>query len=125
LTKGCETYDIVFDSVGKSTFSGCKGLLKPGGCYLSTVLTAGILLQMFWTSVFGSRRAMITFAGLRPAGDKARDLGFLKALAEAGAFKPIIDRTYSLEQMIEAHRYVDQGHKKGNVVVLPGHADIG
>ena len=125
FTKGGETYDIVFDAVGKSTFSGCKGLLKPGGCYLSTVLTAGILLQMLWTSVFGSRRAMITLAGLRPAGDKARDLVFLKELAEAGAFKPIIDRTYSLEQIIEAHRYVDQGHKKGNVVVLPGHADTG
>lgn len=120
FTRGGETCDIVFDTVGKSTFASCKGLLKPDGCYLSTVLTAGILLQMLWTSVIGSKRAMIMFAGLRPAGEKARDLVLLKELAEAGVFKPVIDRTCALQQMVEAHRYVDAGHKKGNVVVTMG-----
>ncbi len=124
FTRSAETYDIVFDAVGKSTFTNCKGLLKPGGCYLSTVLTAGILLQMLWTSLVGSKRAMIMFAGLRPAGEKARDLVFLKELAEAGAFKPVIDRSYPLAQIVEAHRYVDAGHKKGNVVVTMGQTDI-
>lgn len=121
FTNSSETYDIVFDTVGKSTFSSCKRLLKPGGCYLTTVLTAGILVQMLWTSMVGSKRARILFAGLRPVAAKADDLVLLKELAEAGAFRPVIDRAYTLEQTVEAHRYVDQGHKKGNVVLTMGH----
>ena len=121
FTNSGETCDIVFDTVGKSTFSSCKRLLKPGGCYLSTLLTAGILAQMLWTSAVGSKQARILFAGLRPVAAKADDLVLLKELAEAGAFRLVIDRTYTLEQTVEAHRYIDLGHKKGNVVLTTGH----
>ena len=117
FTKTGETYDVIFDAVGKSSFSHCKGALKPGGIYLTTIVSPTILLQMLWTSRFGSKKAIIVFAGLRSASEKNKDLAFFLELVEAGKFKPVIDRCYPIEQMAEAHRYVDTGRKKGNVVV--------
>lgn len=122
FTRSGKTYDLIFDAVGKASFSRCKDSLRENGLYLSTVLTAGILFQMLLTSLVGSRRAAITFAGLRPASEKAGDLVYLKGLAEAGTVKPVIDRSFRLEQIVEAHRYVDQGHKRGNVIVTPGNS---
>lgn len=117
FTKTSQTYDIVFDTVGKSSFSRCKDALKPGGVYLTTVLSPAIIGHMLWTSRFGSKKAMIIFAGLRSTREKKADLAFILELVEAGALKPIIDRCYPLEQIADAHRYVEQGHKKGNVVI--------
>jgi NADPH:quinone reductase-like Zn-dependent oxidoreductase len=117
FTKTGQTYDIIFDTVGKSSFLRCRSSLKQKGLYLTTVPTLALLLQMLWTSKIGSQKAKIAFTGLRPASEKAKDLVFLRELIEAGSFKAAIDRTYPLEQMAEAHKYVDQGHKKGNVVV--------
>jgi NADPH:quinone reductase-like Zn-dependent oxidoreductase len=65
----------------------------------------------------GSKKANITFAGLRSASDKMNDLNFLKGLSEAGKIKAVIDRHYSFEQITEAHSYVDTGHKKGSVII--------
>ncbi len=121
FTKSGQTYDIIFDAVGKSSYSRCKGSLKQGGVYLLTVPTLAILLQMLWTSKIGSKKAIIAFTGLRPPSEKAKDLIFLKELVEAGKIKPVIDRSYPLEQIVEAHRYVDKGHKKGNVVITVEH----
>jgi NADPH:quinone reductase-like Zn-dependent oxidoreductase len=117
FTKTSETYDLIFDAVGKSSFTRCKGALKPGGIYLTTVVSPTILVQMLWTSKFGSKKAKIVFAGLRSASEKNKDLAFFLELIEAGALRPVIDRCYPLEQMAEAHRYVDTGRKKGNVVI--------
>jgi len=117
FTKSGKTYDIIFDAVGKSSFSRCKSSLKQRGIYLTTVPTLALLLQMLWTSKIGSKRAMIAFTGLRPPSEKTKDLVFLRELIESGKFKAVIDRTYPFEKMAEAHRYVDQGHKKGNVVI--------
>jgi NADPH:quinone reductase-like Zn-dependent oxidoreductase len=122
FTKSGRTYDIIFDAVGKSSFSRCKSSLKQRGIYLSTVPTLAILLQMLWTSRIGSRKAMIAFTGLRPPGEQAEDLVFLKELAEAGKIRPVIDRRYPFEQTAEAHRYVGKGHKKGNVVITVEHS---
>lgn len=117
FTNTGDAYDLVFDTVGKSSFGSCKRVLKPNGMYLSTVLTAGILFRMLSTSLFGRKKAKMTFAGLRPPVAKAEDLRFLKELAEAETVKPVIDRVYPFEDVVEAHRYVDGGHKKGNVVL--------
>ena len=117
FTKNGETYDIIFDTVGKSSFSQCKGSLTKTGVYLNPVLGLPLLLRMLWTSKIGSKKAIFTATGLRPPREKATDLLFLRELLEAGTLKPVIDRRYSLEQAAEAHRYVESGHKKGNVVI--------
>jgi NADPH:quinone reductase-like Zn-dependent oxidoreductase len=120
FTQSDQTYDIIFDAVGKSSFSSCSGVLKPGGIYLTTVPTLAILPQMLWTSKIGSKRARIMFAGLRPSPAKRKDLLILRELFEAGETKPVIDRRYPLAQVAEAYRYVETGHKKGNVVITVG-----
>lgn len=116
-TRDGEIYDVIFDSVGKSSFSHARRALKPGGIYLTTVISPAILPQMLWTSRFGNKKAMIVFAGLRSTSEKNGYLTLLRELVAAGEYKPVIDRCYPLEQIAEAHRYVDTGHKKGNVVI--------
>ena len=117
FTRSGQTYDIIFDTVGKTSFSRCKGSLKQKGIFLEAAVTRAILPQMLWTSIIGGKRAKLTTTGLRPASARTKDLIFLKELVEAGKIKAVTDRCYSLEQMAEAHRYVDRGHKKGNVVI--------
>lgn len=121
FTQNGERYDIIFDTVAKSSFANCKGSLKPGGIFLAVALSLPILFQMVWTSRFGSKRAKLALTGLRPASEQAKDLHFLKALIEAGTLKPVIGKQYFLEQIVAAHQYVDKGHKQGNVVITVGH----
>ncbi|MHA1563975.1 MAG: NAD(P)-dependent alcohol dehydrogenase, partial [Alphaproteobacteria bacterium] len=121
FTESGQTYDIIFDTVGKSSFSRCKGVLAQRGFYLSTVPTMATVLQMLWTSRRRGKRAILAATGLRPAADQVRDMNFLKRLIEAGKLKSIIDRSYPLAQIAEAHRYVEKGHKRGNVVVTVNH----
>jgi NADPH:quinone reductase-like Zn-dependent oxidoreductase len=122
FTKSGQTYDIIFDILGKSSFSRCKSSLTQKGRYLSAAPpTLAMILQVLWTSKIGSKKAVIAFTGLRPASEKTEDLVFLKELMEAGKIKPVIDRRYPLEQTAEAHRYVEKGHKKGNVVITLEH----
>ena len=89
--------------------------------YLTPVVTPAILWQMLWTSKFGSKQAKIVFAGLRSVDEKNKDLAFLLELVAVGALRPVIDRCYPLEQIADAHRYVDTGRKKGNVVITVEH----
>jgi NADPH:quinone reductase-like Zn-dependent oxidoreductase len=96
ITGNGETYDLVFDAVGKTSRSRWKSSLKNGGTYIS-VMSSTIL--------------------------EAGDLAFLKGLIEAGKLRPVIDGSYPLEQIVEAHRYVEQGHKKGNVVITVEHEE--
>jgi NADPH:quinone reductase-like Zn-dependent oxidoreductase len=109
-----QTYDIIFDAVGKRTFSDCKRALTPNGVFLSTVPTLATFMAVLRTWKFGSRKAKFTTAGLK---QNAGNLHFLKRLVEAGKLRAVIDRCYPLEQIAEAYRYVDKGHKKGNVVI--------
>jgi NADPH:quinone reductase-like Zn-dependent oxidoreductase len=120
FTENGRTYDIIFETIGKRSFSECKGSLTEAGVYLSTVPTPVMMLQVLWPAKRGGKRAKFVAAGLRPASEKIKDLAFLTGLIEAGRLKPVIDRVYPLEQMAEAHRYVEQGHKKGNVVIALG-----
>jgi len=112
FTQNGETYDIIFDAVGKSSFVKCKGSLKINGTYLVTLPTLAVLLQMIWTSIVGRKKVKMG------SGDvKTDDLIFLKELVISGKLKPIIDRTYPLNQIAKAFRYVEKGHKRGNVVI--------
>jgi NADPH:quinone reductase-like Zn-dependent oxidoreductase len=111
FTQNGETYDIIFDTVGKTTFSGCKNSLKPNGLYLTGAGGLREMAQMLLTS----RSNQKVLAGV--SSEKKEDLVFIKELVEAGAIKPVIDRRYPLAQIAEAHRYVDTGRKKGNVVI--------
>ena len=117
FTNSGETYDIIFDAAGKSSYGRCKHALKENGVYLSTVLSPRIVLDMIWTSIVGSKKAKIAFAGMRPASEQAKDLRFLTKLIEAGELRSLIDRSYPLAQTAEAHRYVETGLKKGSVVI--------
>ena len=113
LTNG-KTYDIIFDAVGTSSFSRCQGSLTHTGVYLATVPTLAILLQTVWTSKIGSKKAIFAATGLQ---QRKANLIFLRELVEAGKLRAVIDRRYPLEHIAEAHRYVEKGHKKGNVVI--------
>jgi len=113
FTRSREIYDIVFDTVGKSSFSGCLKSLKPTGIYLRAVHFNLIpVLRGLWTSITSSKKVI---GGI--AIERQEDLIFLKELIEAGKMKAVIDRRYPLEQTAEAHRYVEQGHKQGSVVI--------
>jgi NADPH:quinone reductase-like Zn-dependent oxidoreductase len=116
FTKNGETYDVIFDAVGKSTFSGCIRSLKKEGIYLHAVATPAVMLRMRWASMMSSRKLI---GGT--AIPETENLIFLKELVEAGKIKPVVDRVYPLELIAEAHRYVDKGHKKGNVVMAIEH----
>jgi NADPH:quinone reductase-like Zn-dependent oxidoreductase len=120
FTQSGQTYDIIFDAVGKSSFSRCKCSLKDGGIYLTTVPTPGTILQKLWTSIAGGKKVAFAATGLRPARDKAKDLAFMRELVESGKIRAVIDRRYPLEQIAEAHHYVEKGHKKGDVVITMG-----
>ena len=117
FTKNGQIYDIIFDVAGKSSFSKCKNSLKQRGIYLNPVVTLSILLQMFWTTMFNSKKVKFSATGLRPLPERLANLKELIILFEAGKLKTIIDKSYPLEQIVEAHRYVEGGRKKGNVVI--------
>jgi NADPH:quinone reductase-like Zn-dependent oxidoreductase len=97
FTQNGQTYDIIFDAVGKSSFSSCKSSLKPGGIYLTTVPTPAAMLQRLWTSMVGSKKVSFAATGLRPASAKAKDLAFISELVESGKIKAVIDRRYPLD----------------------------
>ena len=117
FTKPGKTYNIIFDAVGKSTFSQCKNLLDQKGKYLQAGITLKVFPSVFWTSMFSTKKALIMATGLRPPAERTKDLKFIGELLEVGKIKPVIDKKIPLEQISEAHKYVDTGHKKGNVVI--------
>ncbi|MGD8517609.1 MAG: NAD(P)-dependent alcohol dehydrogenase, partial [Anaerolineae bacterium] len=112
FTRGGEPYDAILDVVGKSSYPRCRNVLKKEGLYLATLPTIAIVLQTVWTSLVDGKR--VKFGD---ALGKTENLVFLAELAEEGKLRAIIDRRYPLEQTAEAFRYVETGHKKGNVVI--------
>ena len=119
FTQNGETYDLILDPVvGKTSFSRCKNSLKQNGRYLAVAGGLPEMIQMVWPSIIGSKK--VIFGG-GEACERKESLIFLNELIEAGEMKAVIDKRYPLEQIVEAHRYVDKGHKKGNVVITVVH----
>jgi NADPH:quinone reductase-like Zn-dependent oxidoreductase len=118
FTQNGQTYDLIFDVLGRSSFAHCKDSLKPGGIYLPASFKSKALLQMLWTKMFGDKKVICSLASEKP-----KDLLRVKELAEAGKYRSIIDRTFPLEQAAEAHRYVESGQKRGPVIISVAQAD--
>jgi len=113
------SYDLIYDTVGVKSFAECRSALKENGVYASPVLGMSLLGDMMVTSVFGKKKAKFSATGALPKKETKRLLEILLEIIEAGNLKGILDRSYPLEQLAEAHTYVDKGHKKGNVVLKP------
>ena len=112
FTKNGDTYDVIFDAVGKQTFMRCRRSLKPGGIYIGTDGLRNLPLAL-WTSRIGNKRAALGLAKYTK-----KDVLFLKELIEAGEYRAVIDRSYPLDDVIEATRYVETRQKTGNVVLI-------
>jgi NADPH:quinone reductase-like Zn-dependent oxidoreductase len=123
FAKNGTTYDVIFDAVGKHSFRRCRRSLKPGGVYISVDLGFMYHVPLFAlvTRFVGSRRVKLGIGRYRK-----EDLVLVKGLIDAGKYRPVIDRTYALDEVVEATRYVETGQKTGNVVLrvseaAPGH----
>jgi NADPH:quinone reductase-like Zn-dependent oxidoreductase len=115
FTMNGQTYDVIFDAVGKHSFGRCRGSLERGGSYLATDGLRNLFLAP-WTSRFGDKKVIFSI----PPRYTKRDVLFLKELIEAGKYRAVVDRTYPLEQVVEATKYVETEQKTGNVVLTMG-----
>jgi NADPH:quinone reductase-like Zn-dependent oxidoreductase len=114
FTRDTQRYDVVLDAVGKSSFLRCRRLLKPGGVYLSSEfgpLAQNLVLALI-TPLRGGKKVMLNLGR-----DDPRMASYFREVLESGAFRPVIDRRYRLDEIVEAYRYVETGQKIGNVVV--------
>jgi len=121
FTQNGKVYDVVLDVVGKSSFFKCKKILKPKGIYFSSelgYLSQNIYLALF-TPIFFGRKVKFPIPK-----DRKEDIQFFKELIEAGHYRAVIDRTYSLDQIVEATQYVETGEKTGNVVIELVHPEL-
>ena len=117
FTASAETYDIIFDIVGATTFRRSQHLLEPHGVFLQNIMGLTDMIRMVWTSIAGGKKIK---GGV--AMENRERMNVIAELAASGKLKPVIDRRYPLEQIAEAFEYVEQGHKKGNVVIVVGHS---
>lgn len=120
FTQANTTYDIIFDTIGKSSFHQCKKTLSKNGIYMSPVLGIPLLFQMLFSSIFSNKKAKFSATGLLPAHKLRQLLDELTDISASGQLTSVIDRRYALHQVAEAHRYIETGHKKGNVVITMG-----
>jgi len=116
FSKTVETYDVIFEAVNKSSFSDCMKALKKDGTYIN-VTEPLPSVQMIWTKLTTAKNLLLS----RNSPETSEALDFLKELVEMGKLKVVIDRYYEFEEMVEAHRYVEKGHKKGNVIINVEH----
>jgi NADPH:quinone reductase-like Zn-dependent oxidoreductase len=112
FTQNGETYDVILDILGKSSFSRCKNSLRKKGCYLLASFKMKQLFQMLWTSIISNKKVICAMST-----ENIEGLIFIKKLVEERKIKSIIDKRFPLEHTAEAHRYVEEGYKKGSVVI--------
>jgi NADPH:quinone reductase-like Zn-dependent oxidoreductase len=117
FTQNGKHYDIIFDTVNKSSFSKCKNSLLENGIYLPTVFGFKTIIQMLKSSMIGGKKIKSSSTGMLPVKIRLIYFEEIKKLLETGKIRTIIDKIYPLKQMAEAHSYVEKGHKKGNVVI--------
>lgn len=117
FTQNGKTYDIIYDTVGKSSFSKCKKSLNETSEYLSPVLEMSHLLLVIRTSIIGKKKAKFSATGALPLAKTKSFLKKIKKLYRTGKLKTVIDIRYNSEDTPKAHRYIDKGHKKGNVLI--------
>ena len=117
FTASAETYDIIFDIVGATTFRRSQHLLEPHGVFLQNIMGLTDMIRMLWTSIAGGKKIK---GGV--AMENRERMNVIAELAATGKLKPVIDRRYPLDRIAEAFEYVEQGHKKGNVVIVVGHS---
>ncbi len=118
FTRSPQQFDVVFDTVGVSSFDACKKVLTRDGVYLSPVLTLQTLCAMLRTSLAGRKKAKFSATGLLPPAELRGLLAEVLHLVQSKAIKTVLDRHYPLAQIVDAHRYVDTGHKRGNVIAM-------
>ncbi|MEM1321629.1 MAG: NAD(P)-dependent alcohol dehydrogenase [Bacteroidota bacterium] len=120
FTQNEASYDIIYDTIGVRSFEECQGALRVGGIYMSPKLSLSLLWRVLSTSVFSpsGKRAKFSATGLQPVPMLRKLLREIVELVEAGHLRTVIDRRYPLSEAVEAHRYVDGGHKRGNVVLV-------
>lgn len=119
FTKSGQTYDVIYDTIGKSSFSRCKKSLAPEGQYISPVLSLGLMMRMIGTSIFGSKKAKFSATGIRPVPELKILLEEIKGYLEQGRLKMVMDQHFTMDEITAAHRYVDTGRKRGNIVLVP------
>ena len=117
FTKNGKTYDLIFDVVGATTFDRCQHSLKPNGVFLQNIMELTDVVRVLWTSIAGRKKIK---GGV--AMNNLKRMSLIAELATAEKLRPVIDRSYPLEQTAEAFKYVEQGHKKGNVVITVSHS---
>jgi NADPH:quinone reductase-like Zn-dependent oxidoreductase len=116
FTKNGNTYDLIFDVVGGTTFDRCQNSLKPAGVFLQNIMELTDIGRALWTSIASRKKIK---GGV--AINNLQRMNSIVELVRAGKLKPVIDRSYPLERISEAFKYVEQGHKKGNVVITVEH----
>lgn len=117
ITQSAQRYDVIYDTLGLTSFAQAKRVLSHNGRYVCPVLGVSLLMAVLCTAMFGSRKAKFSATGILEPAVLRDMLGKLLELVERDELSPVMDRTYPLEDLIEAHRYMETGHKRGNVVV--------
>jgi NADPH:quinone reductase-like Zn-dependent oxidoreductase len=116
FTKNGESYDVIFDILGKCSFTRCKASLKPNGKVLYASFKMVKLFQMFWTKLFMNKKVICKLSA-----ESKKDLNYVKELIDAGKIKAIIGKSFTFENAADAHRYTEGGNKKGSVVITFNH----
>jgi NADPH:quinone reductase-like Zn-dependent oxidoreductase len=121
FTRSSVKYDLIYDTIGKSTFSKAKKVLTKNGAYISPVLQFPLLVQMLFTGIFNKKKARFEATGMKTAPALKALLNDLIQISKEGRLKTVIDRQFPLEKVAQAHAYIDTGHKKGNVIITINH----